>query len=96
MDDYPIIDNPLEWQAMIDKAPASINMRGSARFWTTVSSLLDGRHIQRDGTPEFSEIVIWLKGNVGLRLFTARDNPWIDFEFVEVETQPAPAGPEGE
>lgn len=86
-----IIDNPLEWQEMMNNAPASINMRGSARFWYTVSELLDGRHINRDGAPEFSEIVIWLKGNIGLRLFTGEDNPWIDFEFVEVEkTTPQP------
>lgn len=85
-DPIKLIDNPLEWQEMIDNQPASINMRGSARFWATVMEKLD-RLIYRNGAPEFSMITIDLGDNLGLQLSTDEGRPWIDYKFVAIDKE---------
>jgi hypothetical protein len=95
-EDSPIISDPLAWQRAIEDAPASINLRGSERFWATVEALSGMEVVYRNGAPEFSEIVFRLKGNIGLRLFAKAVNrfefdaddtditPNIGFEFCEI------------
>jgi hypothetical protein len=92
----PIISDPLAWQRAIEDADASINLRGSERFWATVEALSGMDVVYRNGAPEFTEIVFRLKGNIGLRLYAQAVNrfefdaddtditPNIGFEFCEI------------
>ncbi len=88
----PLIDDPLEWQEMMDNAPASINMRDSARFWKTVKAR-GISVVNRDGAPEFSRITFDLGDGIGLQLFTRINEPgweewpFIDFRFVKLDTE---------
>jgi hypothetical protein len=79
----PIIDDPLAWQAAIDATGLGPNMRGSARFWTTVA-WLDFPVISRDGAPDFSRIVLALNDDIGLELSTDETTPFIRYRFVPV------------
>lgn len=94
MSEYRIIENPLEWQAKIDRVNLGLNMRGSARFWLTIAELT-GLNIWRNGAPEFTAMVIELKEGLGILLsakswgyepgepdFTGAD---IEFRFVELD-----------
>lgn len=88
----PIIEDPLEWQKRIDNAPASINMRGSSRFWRTVAEL-SGMNIWRNGAPELSQMIIELKEGLGLLLSVdaweqeegEEPGGWIDYRFIELD-----------
>jgi len=82
-DEYPPIDDPLDWQRRREASSAPLNMRGSARFWRTVERY--GLRVwYRDGAPEFTTIVFELAPGLGLELSTKEDDAWIRFAFVEL------------
>lgn len=86
-----LISDPLQWQAEIHASGwGGPNMKGATRFWNTVEAL-SGMDIEGvNGFPDFSEIIIRLQGNIGLRLYTVAPDyaggpaPHIRYEFVEV------------
>jgi hypothetical protein len=94
-DDLPIIEDVLAWQKTINEQRLGINLRGFGRFWKTVEAL--GIETIHNGAPEFTEIIIKLNDDVGLRLYT--EPVYIDpglmgesmpvhirFEFVNLQT----------
>ena len=87
-----IITDMLAWQKEIDESGwGGPNMRGSARFWNTVMHHL-GKATWKNGAPEFSEVVIALSDDVGLKLYTdpleggfeEGQHPWINCCFVKI------------
>jgi hypothetical protein len=88
MSDYPVIDDPIAWQEMMDNAPASINLRGSERFWNTVNARGIKGMIYRDGCPEFTTIAFDLGDDIALVLSAqGEESPYIKFRFERIEQE---------
>lgn len=85
---FPIIEDPLAWQARIDyahdHAQGPINVRGSARFWYTVAQR-GLPVVWRNGAPDFSEIVFDLGDGLGLQLTTNEETNFIRYRFVDLK-----------
>ena len=81
-----LIDDPLKWQKEMDfyGRTAGMNLKGAGRFWDTVEDLLM-REVKVNDPLEVSEIIIELNEEIGLKLSTEDNWPYIDYQFIKME-----------